>query len=131
MDTTNTRPEDNDKVLKFDMADVDIPELLYQEMEPGLRKNVKIHVLFDNKRNDPEFGSDAAIIKYLPGAFVPLHLHRGYEMVFVLEGEYIENDIPYYPGSLIIRAPGTTHQMRSVTGCTFLAMRDVPVRQLT
>ncbi len=131
MDTIYSRPEDNDKILKFELGDVAIPDFQYQEMEPGLRTNVKMHVLFDNKKDDPDFGSDAAIIKYLPGAYVPLHLHRGYEMVFVLEGEYIENDITYYPGSLIIRSPGTTHAMRSVTGCTFLAMRDIPVKQLT
>ena len=50
MNTSTTRPEDNDIVLKFDMSDVDIPELLYQEMKPGLRENVYFHVLFDNKR---------------------------------------------------------------------------------
>lgn len=95
-----------------------------------MRKNVLIHLLFDNTKDDPK-GSNAALIRYLPGAYVPLHLHMGYEMVFVLTGEYIENDVLYRPGSLIIRAPGTTHAMRSDTGCTILAMRDVPVQQLT
>ncbi|EPC02374.1 hypothetical protein L861_15165 [Litchfieldella anticariensis FP35 = DSM 16096] len=123
-------PEANDKLLRLVMGKVDIPDVEFEEMEPGLRNNVLIHVLFNNKNEDP-VGSDAALIKYLPGAFVPLHLHRGYKMVLVLQGEYIENGEVHSPGSLIIRAPGTTHSMRSNSGCVILAMRDIPVKQLT
>jgi hypothetical protein len=119
-----------DKVIKLKLGDVQVPDLDFVEYQPGLRKNVLIHLLFDNTREDPQ-GSDAALIRYLPGAFVPRHLHKGYEMVLVLQGEYVENDVRYHPGSLVIRAPGTTHEMRSDTGCTILAMRDVPVKQLT
>ncbi|MEN3032056.1 cupin domain-containing protein [Chromobacterium amazonense] len=119
-----------DKVIKLELGDVQVPDLDFAEYQPGLRKNVLIHLLFDNTREDPQ-GSDAALIRYLPGAFVPRHLHMGYEMVLVLQGEYVENDVLYRPGSLVIRAPGTTHEMRSDTGCTILAMRDVPVKQLT
>jgi hypothetical protein len=120
----------NDKVLKLGLGDVEIPDIEFKEYQPGLRKNVLIHLLFDNTKDDPA-GSDAALIRYLPGASVPRHLHMGYEMVLVLQGEYVENDVLYTPGSLIIRAPGTTHEMRSSSGCTILAMRDVPVKQLT
>lgn len=120
----------NDKVLKFGLSRIDIPQLDFQQYQLGLRTNVLIYPLFDNTKNDPN-GSDAAIIRYLPGAFTPRHLHIGYEMVFVLEGEYVENDVLYLPGSLIIRAPGTTHEMRTINGCTLLAMRDIPVKQLT
>lgn len=119
-----------DKVLKLNLGPVDIPDIEFVPYQPGLRKNVLIHVLFDNTPNDPK-GSDAALIRYLPGAFVPRHLHMGFEMVLVLTGEYVENDVLYKPGALIIRAPGTTHEMRSNCGCTILAMRDVPVKQLT
>jgi quercetin dioxygenase-like cupin family protein len=119
-----------DKVLKLGMGAVSIPNLEFQPYQPELRKNVLIHVLFDNKPEDPQ-GSDAALLRYLPGAFTPRHLHIGFEMVLVLEGDYIENDISYAPGSLIIRAPGTTHEMRTDKGCTILAMRDIPVKQLT
>lgn len=119
-----------DKVLKLKLGDVEIPDIEFVEYQPGLRENVLIHLLFDNTKDDPK-GSDAALIKYLPGAYVPRHLHIGYEMVLVLKGEYIENDVIYRPGSLLIRAPGTTHEMRSNEGCVILAMRDIPVKQLT
>jgi len=131
MEDIKVPPEAFDKFIQFRLGDTFIPNIDFDDMEPGLRDNVKFHLLFDNKKLDPENGSDAAVIKYLPGAHVPLHLHRGYEMVFVLEGEYIENEVRYGPGSLIIRAPGTTHSMRSELGCTFIAMRDIPVKQLT
>lgn len=120
-----------DKVLKLQLGKVSVPDdLAFVPYQPGLRENVLIHPLFDNTKDDPA-GSDAALIRYLPGAFTPRHLHIGFEMVFVLDGDYIENDVSYGPGSLIVRAPGTTHEMRSVNGCTFLATRDVPVKQLT
>lgn len=121
---------ENDKVVKLDIGKVNVPSLPFYEYQPGLRTNVLIYPLFDNTKKDPN-GSDAALIKYLPGAFTPRHLHIGYEMVLVLDGEYVENDVLYLPGSLIIRAPGTTHEMRSDVGCTILAMRDIPVKQLT
>lgn len=121
----------NDKVLKLDIGGkVSLPDIEFEPYQPGLRTNVLIHLLFDNKKDDPN-GSDAALIKYLPGAFTPRHLHIGYEMVLVLDGQYVENDVLYGPGSLIIRAPGTTHEMRTIDGCTLLAMRDIPVKQLT
>ena len=120
----------DDKVLKFDIGKVVVPKLDFQQYQLGLRNNVLIFPLFDNTKKDP-YGSDAAIIRYLPGAFTPRHLHVGFEMVFVLEGEYVENDVLYTPGNLVIRAPGTTHEMRTINGCTLLAMRDIPVKQLT
>jgi phenylpyruvate tautomerase PptA (4-oxalocrotonate tautomerase family) len=119
-----------DKILNLTLGEVKLPDLDFIEYQPDLRKNVLIHLLFDNTKDDPK-GSDAAIIRYLPGAFVPRHMHMGYEMVLVLQGEYVENDVLHHPGSLIIRAPGTTHEMRSSLGCTILAMRDVPVKQIT
>lgn len=119
-----------DQVLQLHVGDVRLPDIEFLEYQPGLRQKVLIYSLFDNTKDDPP-GSDAALIRYLPGAFTPRHLHMGYEMVLVLSGDYIENDITFAPGALIIRAPGTTHEMRSREGCVLLAMRDVPVKQLT
>jgi hypothetical protein len=119
-----------DKVLQLNIGAVSLPAIDFMPYQPGLREKVSIHALFDNTLDDPA-GSDAALIRYEAGAFTPRHLHMGYEMVFVLSGDYIENDVSFGPGALIIRAPGTTHEMRSRGGCTFLAMRDVPVKQLT
>ena len=51
-----------DKVLQLGIkADVDMPDIHFQEYQPGLRKNVLIYPLFDNTKDDPQ-GSDAALI---------------------------------------------------------------------
>jgi ChrR Cupin-like domain len=130
LESTEAIDAPEDRFLRLKFGDVELPNIAFTEYQPGLRKNVLIHLLFDNTKDDPK-GSDAAIIRYLPGAFVPRHVHMGHEMVLVLQGEYVENDVLYRAGSLIVRAPGTTHEMRSDIGCTILAMRDVPVKQLT
>ena len=75
-----------DKVIKLDLGKVGVPSIPFEQYQPGLRTNVLIYPLFDNTKADPN-GSDAALIKYLPGAFTPRHLHVGYEMVLVLDGE--------------------------------------------
>jgi hypothetical protein len=79
----NLKKPETDKVLKLEIGKVSLPDIDFEAYEPGLRKNVLIHILFDNKPTDPK-GSDAALIRYLPDAYVPRHLHMGFEMVFVL-----------------------------------------------
>ncbi len=129
-------PEDmalsgTDVVLKLNIGKVTLPDdLEFVDYQPGLRTGVQICPLFDCTKIDPR-GSDAALIRYLPDAFTPRHLHIGHEMVLVLDGDYIENGISYEPGTLIVRAPGTTHYMQSKNGCIILASRDIPVKQLT
>lgn len=123
--------KNNDKIVKLVTGNAILPpDLAFVEYQRGLRKNTLIHVLFDNSKDDPN-GSDCALIKYLPGAFTPNHMHMGYELVMVLEGEYRENEVLHPPGTIIIASPGSTHSTRSETGCTILAMRDIPVKQLT
>ncbi|MDD0973037.1 MAG: cupin domain-containing protein [Hafnia sp.] len=119
-----------DRVIDLGLGEACLPDLEFQPYQPGVRKNVLIHPIFDNSKDDPS-GSDCAILQYLPGAFTPKHLHVGYETVLVLKGEYVENDVLYHPGTLIVREPGTTHEMRTTTGCVILAFRDMPVKQLT
>ena len=119
-----------DRVIDIGFTIARVQNINFVPYQPGLRKNVLIHPIFDNTKDDPA-GSDCAILKYLPGAFTPRHMHVGYETVLVLEGDYVENDVLYTPGTLIVREPGTTHEMRTTDGCTILAFRDIPVRQLT
>jgi len=131
MNDTSTVDSAGDRVINLGLGEATIPEdLKFSAYQPGLRENVRIHPIFDNTRTDPE-GSDCAILQYLPGAFTPKHLHVGYETVLVLKGDYIENNVLYKPGTLIVREPGTVHEMRTTTGCFILAFRDIPVKQLT
>ena len=127
----NIPPESRDVVLKLGFEkDIGLPsELKFQPYQPGFRVGVDIAVLFDETVNDPK-GADLAFLRYAAGAYVPGHVHMGFESVLVLQGDYIENGQAFSPGTLIVRAPGTCHSMASKNGCVILASRYVPVKQL-
>lgn len=122
-------PEMKDVVLKLGIdGDIPLPtELDFVPYQPGLREGVSIAVLFDESHN---YGPDLAFLKYEPGAYVPGHVHMGFELVVVIQGDYIENGRTFTPGSLVLRAPGTCHSMASKDGSVILASRYRPVKQL-
>ena len=70
----------------------------------------------------------AALIRYRPGAKVPLHHHDGYEHIIVLSGSQSDESGTYEQGTCIINPPGSSHSVRSETGCLVLAIWDHPVR---
>ncbi len=124
-------PESRDTVLQlgFD-CDVNLPDNIeFQPYQKGIREGVDIAVIFDETVNDPK-GADMAFLRYKAGAYVPGHVHMGFESVLVLQGDYIENGKIFPPGSLVVRAPGTCHSMASQNGCVILASRYQPVKQL-
>ena len=85
------KPELNDKVIRMAIESVRIPDLDFVPMEPGLFENVLIHKpLRQHGRRSHGLGRGPDQISTWR-TFIPLHLHRGYEMVLVLQGEYIEN----------------------------------------
>jgi anti-sigma factor ChrR (cupin superfamily) len=126
-----TPPEARDFVTKFDFGgDIPLPEgLVFEPYQVGLREGVDIAVIFDNTKEDPK-GADMAFLRYQAGAYVPGHVHMGFESVLVIQGDYVENGQTFLPGSLVVRAPGTCHSMASKGGCVILASRYVPVKQL-
>ncbi|MFQ3245474.1 MAG: anti-sigma factor ChrR (cupin superfamily) [Arenicella sp.] len=125
-------PETNDRVHQLGFAqDIAIPDdLQFEPYQKGLRVGVDIAILFDETADNPN-GADCAFLRYESDAFVPGHVHMGYETVLVLQGDYIENGQTYLPGTFIVRAPGTCHSMASKGGCIILASRYRPVKQLT
>jgi anti-sigma factor ChrR (cupin superfamily) len=103
-------------VLKLGIdGDIPLPiELEFVPYQLGLREGVSIAVLFDESQNG---GQDLAFLKYEPDAYVPGHVHMGFELVVVIQGDYIENGQTFTPSSLVLRAPGpaiTWHQMTAV-----------------
>ncbi|MBL4670917.1 MAG: cupin domain-containing protein [Arenicella sp.] len=125
-------PETNDRVHQLGFGqEISIPDgLQFVPYQKGLRVGVDIAILFDETEENPN-GADCAFIRYQPNAYVPGHVHMGYETVLVLQGDYIENGHTYLPGTFIVRAPGTCHSMSSKDGCIILASRYRPVKQLT
>lgn len=75
-------------------------------------------------------GPSAALLRYAPGASVPVHLHRGIEHILVLSGAQRDEDGVYEAGSLLIHGPDTMHSVASEHGCIALAIWLEPVEIL-
>lgn len=79
---------------------------------------------------DGETGPTAALLRFQPGGRVPLHEHTGYEHIFMLSGEQVDEVSKAESGSLIINPPGTSHSILSQNGCIVLAIYEKPVKFL-
>ena len=54
----------------------------------------------------------------------------GYEHIFMLAGEQVDEVSKAESGSLIINPPGTSHSIMSENGCIVLAIYEKPVKFL-
>ena len=68
-----------------------------------------------------------AILRYEPGASVPLHMHPDVEMILVLDGAQSDALGTYGAGDLVINLPGSQHSVISDKGCIVLLMWSKPV----
>ena len=94
-------------------------ELSWEPFCPG----VDIYRLY----KDGEGGAMAALLRYQPGASVPLHAHTGFEHIFVLSGSQTDHNGKHETGTLVINPPHTRHAVISQTGCIVLAIWEKPV----
>lgn len=108
-------------VLKDVFSNIDALEntLHWETFRPG----VEISRIYDTIDNGPS----AAFLRYRPGASVPLHMHSGFEHIFVLKGTQVDRSGEHGPGSLVINPPGSTHEIISPDGCVVLIIWDRPV----
>lgn len=90
----------------------------------SLREGVDIAVLYGGGKDD----SAAALLRYEPGAQVPLHEHCGYEHILILRGSQSDEHGEYATGDLVISPPGTRHAVTSMEGCLVLAIWEKPVK---
>lgn len=79
---------------------------------------VDIHWLYQTD----ETGPAAALIRFHPGARVPLHQHMGYEHILVLSGSQTDQNGHLSRGALMIHPPDTQHAIASDEGCIVLAI---------
>ena len=76
-------------------------------------------------------GSPAlAILRYAPGAKVPLHLHTGLETILVLDGVQSDERGDYPKGTLVLNPEGTSHSVWSESGCAVLIQWERPIEIL-
>ncbi|MEY9834805.1 cupin domain-containing protein [Streptacidiphilus sp. EB103A] len=91
--------------------------------EPG-RSGVEICPLYATEA--PQ-NATAFLVRFAPGAHGDLHEHLGYELMFVLDGDLVnDNGDRYTAGDLVIEAPGSVHRVRTETGVTVLGVREAP-----
>ena len=96
------------------------PERLdWQRLRPG----VEFHALY----GQPGQGPAAALLRYAPGASVPLHEHGGIEHILVLEGSQRDASGQYGAGTLLVSPPGSRHAVTSDEGCLVLAIWAGPL----
>lgn len=75
-------------------------------------------------------GPALALLRYRPGAAVPLHEHTGLETICVLKGSQSDESGIYRAGDVVANPVGTRHRVRSDEGCTVLISWAAPVRIL-
>lgn len=102
----------------------DIPFEAYKQ--PG-REGIAIHPLYDTSDTGAG-GPAAALVRYSPGASAKRHIHDGYELIMVLEGELINDSGRHGVGTLEVCPPGSSHALSSEKGCTMLVVWEQPVR---
>lgn len=78
---------------------------------------------------DPARAS-VALLRYAPGASVPLHEHPGLETIIVLDGAQSDERGTYGVGSVVINPPGSRHRVWSDIGCVVLIQWESPVRMI-
>lgn len=75
-------------------------------------------------------GASVALLRYRPGAAVPVHEHQGMETILVLEGSQSDEHGRYPAGTMVVNPAGTRHSVRSEEGCVILIQWERPVRIL-
>ena len=88
------------------------------------REGVDIYRLYGNDETGPK----AALLRFRPGASVPLHEHTGYEHILILSGSQVDENSRSEAGTVIVNPPGTRHRVFSEFGCIVLAIYEKPVR---
>lgn len=69
--------------------------------------------------DDPR-GYRTMVLRIEPGPLGVLHAHDEIEQIYVLEGDFFDDEESYGPGDFLLRMPGAMHRAGSKNGCTML-----------
>ncbi len=81
----------------------------------GERPGERIRILVDDPR-----GFKTMVMKVEAGPMGSLHAHDEIEQVYVMDGDFYDDDASYEPGDFVLRMPGAMHRAGSKNGCTML-----------
>lgn len=73
-------------------------------------------------------GMALALLRYRPGASVPMHEHVGAETICVLSGSQSDEAGTYGTGDVVVNPAGSRHSVRSEEGCIVLISWARPIR---
>jgi anti-sigma factor ChrR (cupin superfamily) len=99
--------------------DADLDQFNWQPFKEG----IEIYRIY----GDGQAGAAAALLRYQPGASVPLHVHPDYELVLILRQGQADAHGIYPAGTLLVSQPGSQHEIRSPAGCVVLIIWNKPV----
>ena len=92
------------------------------EWSPSQFKGIQIKVLYENQ----EKCEMTCLLKWSPGATLPMHKHPELEQSFVLEGSFYDHDGMCSAGEYVWRKPGSFHETHSDEGAIILAIYRKP-----
>ena len=76
---------------------------------------------------DDPAGYRTMLMKIAPGPLGERHAHDGIEQIYVMDGDFFDEEGSYKAGDFVLRMPGTMHRAGSANGCTMLIVYTPPV----
>ena len=92
----------------------------------GANPGEQVRMLID----DPS-GYRTMLLQVVPGPLGALHAHDTIEQIYVLEGDFFDDETSYVQGDFVVRMPGAIHRAGSRNGCTMLISYAPPAGALT
>ena len=83
--------------------------------QAGERPGETILSLVDDPR-----GYRTMVMKVPPGLLGVWHAHDEIEQIYVIDGDFYDDDASYGLGDFVLRMPGTIHRAGSENGCTMV-----------
>ncbi len=83
----------------------------------GERPGERIRPLID----DPA-GFRTMLLQVAPGPLGELHAHDTIEQIYVLDGDFFDDESSYAAGDFVVRMPGTQQRAGSRSGCTMMVV---------
>ncbi len=92
------------------------------EWKPTQFAGISIKVLYEDK----ERGEMTCLLRWEPGARLPMHKHPEIEQTWVLSGSFSDHEGIARAGEFVWRRPGSVHETRSEEGAVILAVYRKP-----
>ncbi|NDI35953.1 cupin domain-containing protein [Chengkuizengella sediminis] len=91
----------------------------------GMFHNSEYQMLYSE--TDEEKETQAFIVRFGPGGFIPYHDHPGREYAYVIEGTMKVGDDILGPGDFLTAGKNEKHIVETQDGVTFLTIIEKPI----